>query len=104
MESTNTTGGAVPDHVPAELVWPHRLNEFTSELDDPYIAAARLHDGPGIIWAQEASLGKPGWVLTRHDLIREAYLDYEHFSSTRDTNTGDVLGEGMIRMIPAATK
>ncbi len=100
MKSTKTAGKSVPDHVPDELVWPHKLNEFASELDDPYIAAARLHEGPGIIWAQEASLGKPGWVLTRHDLIRDAYLDFEHFSSTRDANTGDVLGKDMVRMIP----
>jgi hypothetical protein len=75
MESSSAAGGDVPDHVPAELVWPHRPNQFTSELDDPYIAAARLHEGPGIIWAREAPLGKSGWVLTRHDLIREACLD-----------------------------
>ncbi len=100
MDSTNTAGKPVPDHVPEALVWPHKLNEFTSQLDDPYLAAARLHEGPGIIWAHEASLGKPGWVLTQHDLIRDAYLDVEHFSSTRDANTGDVLGKDMIRMIP----
>jgi cytochrome P450 len=100
MDNSNTTRKEVPDHVPEELVWPHKLNDFTSELDDPYVAAARLHEGPDIIWAQEASLGKPGWVLTRHDLIRDAYLDYEHFSSTRDANTGDVLGADMVRMIP----
>ncbi len=100
MASIDAANTAIPDHVPEELVWPHSLNEFTSELDDPYLAAARLHEGPGIIWAREASLGKPGWVLTRHELIRDAYLDYEHFSSTRDAHTGDVLGEGMVRMIP----
>jgi len=100
MRNSENTSGRVPGHVPEELVWPHSLNEFASELDDPFVAAARLHEGPGIIWAHEASLGKPGWVLTRHDLIRDAFLDYEHFSSTRDTSTGDVLGEGMVRMIP----
>ena len=100
MQSSKTAAGKVPGHVPAELVWPHSLNEFTSELDDPFVAAGRLHEGPDIFWAHEASLGKPGWVLTRHDLIRDAFLDYEHFSSTRDANTGDVLGESMVRMIP----
>lgn len=100
MGDTTFAGTVIPDHVPEELVWPHKLNEFTAELDDPYIAAARLHEGPGIIWAAEASLGKSGWVLTRHDLIRDAYLDYEHFSSTRDASTGEVLGKDMIRMIP----
>jgi len=99
MNASNAPARDVPDHVPAELVWDHRLNAFTSELDDPFVAAARLHEGPGIIWAAEASLGKSGWVLTRHDLIRDAFLDFTHFSSTRDSSTGDVLGD-MVRMIP----
>ena len=89
----------VPAHVPAELVWDHCLNDFTRELDDPYLAASRLHDGPGIIWATEASLRKPGWVLTRHALIEEAFLDYEHFSSTRGSTTSAVLGP-VVRLIP----
>lgn len=89
----------VPDHVPVDLVWNHSLNEFAHELDDPYIAASRLHDGPGIIWAREACLGKPGWVLTRHALIQEAFLDYEHFSSTRGSTTSAVLGP-VVRLIP----
>lgn len=99
MSSSNSPAMKTPDHVPEELVWNHRLNEFTSELDDPFIAAGRLHEGPGIIWAAEASLGTPGWVFTQHDIIRDAFLDYEHFSSERDSTTGQVLGE-MVRMIP----
>jgi cytochrome P450 len=99
MLDSNAQVRNIPDHVPDELVWDHKLNAFASELDDPFIAAARLHDGPGIIWASEASLGKSGWVLTRHDLIRDAFQDYGHFSSTRDSSTGDVLGD-MVRMIP----
>ncbi len=102
MSSTSTDTQFAPDHVPEALIWPHKLDDFTSEGDDPYLAAARLHEreGPGIIWAREASLGKPGWVLTRHDLIREAYMDTEHFSSTRDSSSGDVIGQDMVRMIP----
>ncbi len=102
MNNPGSANVKAPEHVPEELIWPHKLDDFTSELDDPYLAAARLHerDGPGIMWAAEASLGKPGWVLTSHDLIREAYLDTEHFSSTRDANSGDVIGQDMVRMIP----
>jgi len=100
METAKKAGPAIPDHVPEELYWPHSLNEFAAELDDPYLAAARLQEGPPIIWAKEASLGKPGWVLTRHDLIRDAYLDWEHFSSTRDPIKDDVLGKDMLRMLP----
>ncbi len=103
---TNSTSAAsnaadqIPDHVPQELFWPHSLTEFTTELDDPYLAAARLHEGPDIFWAKEAALGKPGWVLTREELIREVFMDTEHFSSTRDANSGDVIGQDMVRMIP----
>lgn len=99
MGNSTTASAKVPDHVPEELVWDHCLNDFTSELDDPFVAAGRLHEGPGIIWATEASLGKPGWVLTQHDLIRDAFMDYQHFSSERDATTSDVLGS-MMRMIP----
>lgn len=99
MGSSTAAVANVPDHVPEELVWDHRLNDFTAELDDPFVAAGRLHEGPGIIWATEASLGKPGWVFTQHDLIRDAFQDYEHFSSARDATTSDVLGS-MMRMIP----
>jgi len=75
--------GTVPDHVPDELVWDHGFAQFLYELEDPYLAAARLHEGPGVIWAKDASYGNPAWILTRHEHIKEAYADFEHFSSTR---------------------
>jgi len=99
MASSNSSTVKVPDHVPEELIWDHCLNDFTAELDDPYLAGARLHEGPGIIWATEASLGKPAWVLTQRDLIQEAFIDYEHFSNERDSSSGEVLGP-IVRMIP----
>lgn len=99
MENAIASGPVVPAHVPAERVWDHCLNDFTNEFDDPFLAAARLHEGPDIIWATEATLGKPGWVITRFDLMREAFIDYEHFSSTRDSASDEVLG-ALMRMIP----
>ena len=45
---------AVPDHIPPGLVWDNNLPSFVRELDDPYIAAARLHDGPPVIWSTNA--------------------------------------------------
>jgi cytochrome P450 len=90
---------AVPTHVPAELVWDHCLDQFNMELDDPFLAGSRLHDGPDIIWATQASHGQPGWVITRHDLIEEAFLDYGHFSSQRGSNIDAVMGSAM-RMLP----
>ena len=46
MQSTNTAAVEVPGHVPAELVWPHRLNEFAAELDDPFDQVRRIDPGP----------------------------------------------------------
>jgi len=100
MTSATNEARNAPDHVTDALYWPHSLTEFTTELEDPYLAAARLHDGPDIFWAKESALGKPGWVVTRHELMREIFTDTEHFSSTRDANSGATLGENMVRMIP----
>jgi cytochrome P450 len=73
----------VPDHVPPELVWDHSLTAFNAELDDPFMAAARLHEGPDIIWATDAQFGQSGWVVTRRALIEEVYTRPEHFSSAQ---------------------
>ena len=54
---------------------------------------ARLHEKPGIIWATDASYRRPGWVLTRNDLIAEAFIDYEHFSGERKGMIADLVGE-----------
>jgi cytochrome P450 len=81
-----------PDHVPPELVWNHSFDAFTAEGDDPFVAVSRLHDGPGIIWATDASYGRPGWVVTRHDLMSEVFIDFEHFSAERPGMIADLLG------------
>ena len=83
MSHANTKEARIPEHVPAELVRDIDIAKYTSELDDPFAAGARLLDGPDIFWATTACNGHPGWVLTRYALIQEAYLDPEHFSSER---------------------
>ncbi|HET8710908.1 MAG TPA: hypothetical protein VFM32_06015, partial [Spongiibacteraceae bacterium] len=83
MSMSPTSEQRVPEHVPPELVRDIDIGKFTSELDDPYLAGARLHEGPDIFWATTAANGHPGWVLTRHALLQEAYLDPDHFSSER---------------------
>ena len=100
MDTPTISTEKIPDHVPEELIWDHSLNDFTNELDDPFIAAGRLQDGPGIIWVTDATLGKPAWVVTQNDIMRDAFMDHQHFTSTRDSSKGDVLGADMIRMIP----
>jgi cytochrome P450 len=97
--SDQTTKPAIPDHVPRALVWDHDLDQFNRELDDPFLAASRLHGGPDIVWSTKASHGQPGWVITRHELIAEAFVDYAHFSSQRGANIDAVMGPA-IRMIP----
>ena len=83
----------VPDHVPPELVWDKSFDAFTAEGDDPWLAITRMHDLPPIVWATDASYGRPGWVLTRSDLITEAFIDYEHFSGERKGMIADLVGE-----------
>lgn len=87
------TADRIPATVPPELVREADFDRLTTQGDDPYIAAAQLHEGPPIIWMTEANYGRPGWVLTRHDVINEAFIDYEHFSSERPGMIADLLGE-----------
>jgi cytochrome P450 len=82
----------VPDHVPRNLYWDHNLIEFTEELEDPYVSGARLHDGPDIFWARDVGFGQPSWVLTRHALMEEAYLDTARFSSADIMGLNEILG------------
>ncbi len=72
-----------PRHVPDELVRDIDIYQYARELDDPFLAGSRLHEGPDIFWATTAANGHPGWVLTRFDHLQEAYLDTDHFSSER---------------------
>lgn len=95
----NLSKSPVPDHVPAGLVWDHSLEEFIDELDDPFLAASRLHDGPDIFWATDAHFSKPGWVVTRQKLIEEVYVDPGHFSSSHSGNVRELLGVEW-RLIP----
>jgi len=76
----------IPTHVPAECVWDHNLAAFLREGDDPFRAASRLHDGPGVIWAPTAAHGRPAWIFTQHALIEKGFSDWEMFSSKRGAN------------------
>ena len=92
MAANLEASAKVPAHVPPELVWDRSFDGFTAEGDDPWLAVTRLHDGPGIVWATDASYGRPGWILTRYDLISEAFMDHEHFSAERPGMIADLLG------------
>lgn len=81
-----------PAHIPADLFWDHSLAAFNSELDDPFLAASRLLEGPPIFWARDAVQGRPGWIIARHGLLKEAFIDWEHFSSEGGMDLTKMLG------------
>jgi cytochrome P450 len=82
----------IPAHVPSELYWDRSLAEFNSELDDPFVAASRLLDGPAVFWARDAVHGRPGWVIARHALLKEAFINWQHFSSEGGMDLTQALG------------
>ncbi|MET0371407.1 MAG: cytochrome P450 [Sphingobium sp.] len=82
----------VPDHVPAHLVWNHDVNAFASELDDPFIAAARLHEGPDLVYSPGTKKGDPCWIPTRFKLMNDIYMDARRFSSAENINVNRLLG------------
>ena len=96
-----STFSGFPDHVPPDLRWDHSLRDFARELDDPFLAVCRLHDGPDIFYARDMSQERPGWVITRHALQQEAFLDYEHFTSQGGSGLDQMLGVDwrLIRLI-----
>lgn len=84
---------SVPPHVPPSLVWDDEIGRFTMELEDPYVAGARLHDGPEIVWSTHGYRGEEGaWMMVGFDAMREAFMDFERFSSAGSAGTQGLLG------------
>ena len=84
---------AVPPHVPSSLVWDDDIGRFTMELDDPYVAGARLHEGPEIVWSTHGYRGEQGaWMMVGFEAMREAFADFERFSSAESAGTQGLLG------------
>lgn len=93
MTAQQSADIAVPAHIPAERVWNNTLESYAREMEDPYLAISRLHDeSPDIIWLPHGFRGAPAWVLTRHALIREAFLNPELFSSSKNADVAELLG------------
>lgn len=99
MNTIDMSRSDIPGHVPAHLVWDHSLEAFCHELDDPFLAASRLHQGPDIFWATDSGHGRPSWVITRHALQQEAFADFHHFSSHGGTGFEQMLGVSW-RLVP----
>jgi cytochrome P450 len=78
------------DHVPPALLWGRDLDAFAAELDDPYLGAARLHDGPDIVWGMRS--GREGWIITRLADQNTVFMDHGRFSGRNNSNVQDVLG------------
>lgn len=93
MSAPFATAERIPASVPPELVRDANFDTLSALGTDPWRATAALHDEPPVIWMTEANFGRPGWVLTRHDVIAEAFIDWEHFSSERPGMIADMLGE-----------
>jgi cytochrome P450 len=81
-----------PAHVPEALRWDHSLASFTGHSDDPIAVLTQLFDGPDVVYAREISPHQQGWLITRHALQKEAFLDYEHFTSSAKSGLGQMLG------------
>lgn len=93
MTEVLTPTRAAPPHVPAGLVWDDDIGRFTMELDDPYVAGARLHEGPEIVWSTHGYRGEQGaWMTVGFEATREAFTDAERFSSAGSAGTQSLLG------------
>ncbi|MEQ1883367.1 MAG: hypothetical protein ABL878_20635, partial [Burkholderiales bacterium] len=79
----------IPAHIPTELVRDFDFDAFCRELDDPFLAAARMLDGPPIVLGTRVFFGKPAWILARHALIEEAFLHPEMFSNRRPARSSE---------------
>lgn len=95
MSAQTDTIERIPPHIPPDLVWDKSFDAFTAEGDDPWLAITRMHDLPPIVWATDASYGRPGWIATRHDVISEIFMDHEHFSGEREGMPASLLGVNM---------
>ena len=98
--SMEAPASPIPAHIPPELVWDHDLDAFCEELDDPFLAGARMLDGPPIVWGTSVFFGHPAWIPTRQALIQEIFLRPEDFSSRRNPVAMAMMGGDGWRMIP----
>src|SRR5579862_5419565 len=86
----------VPAHVPANLVWRGDFERFATAGEDPFERLGELHDGPDILWVRKFNRGmgggRPGWLVTRHALMREILSDTDNFISGSPTNLLGAIG------------
>lgn len=72
----------IPAHVPAGVVSQEQWYGRRDEAGDPNAGFAAFYEGPRVIYIPPGGRNPFGtWVLTRHDDIRNAFTDTEHFTS-----------------------
>jgi len=84
--------GGIPGHVPPAHVLNMSLAEYVGQRDDPYTAATRLFEGPGLMWSPRAFRGMPGWIVIGNALIEEIFLDPVTFKSGGMSGISEMLG------------
>jgi cytochrome P450 len=93
-EMDAATAFAVPSHVPPELAREFSFDTLPGAGDDPFLAAEAAIKGlPDIFYGSAARRGGGAWVLTRHELIREAFQEAEIFSSRHNADFSLLVGE-----------
>jgi cytochrome P450 len=101
MDTTQPVAAATaPAHVPADLVREFDFPALGGPGRDPIqVATEFAREGPPVFYAASPDRGNAGgashdgWVVSRHDLIREVYQDAETFSSRKNANFAALLGE-----------
>jgi|KBSSwiStaDraftv2_1062776.scaffolds.fasta_scaffold431316_1 cytochrome P450 len=94
MDDASAVTLEIPAHVPPELAREFQFETLPgADVDSVQAAADALRGGPEIFFGLGSRRGEGAWVLTRHELIREAYQDAELFSSRHNADFALLIGE-----------
>lgn len=97
---TELLDAKLPAHIPPPMIWDRDFDAFCSEGDDPFLAAARMHDGPPIVFGAKVFFGEPAWIIVSQELLQEAFLRPDIFSNRRmEPSRKEITGAGF-RAIP----
>ena len=93
FEAEAALGGRIPSHVPRELVVDYQYGEEPGFADDPQAQAAKLFEGPRVIYVPDLTHdGRPGWLVHRYDDVRAVFQDAANFSSKNVANFQNFVG------------
>jgi cytochrome P450 len=83
----------VPAHVPQDLVQVFAFDSEPEMSSEPTAAMDRLRDKRSIVYAPAGRRGRGTWVMKTYELVNEALMNPELFSSYRFSGFSDLLGE-----------